>query len=37
MTITRAEVVIFFLALIRTITAYYQPKTRPGKSFGQGR
>jgi hypothetical protein len=29
-TITRAEVVIIFLALIRTITAYYQLKTRPG-------
>ena len=30
MKITRAEVVIIFLALIRTITAYYQLKTRPG-------
>jgi hypothetical protein len=30
MKITRAEVVILFLALIRTITAYYQLKTRPG-------
>ena len=29
MKITRAEVVIIFLALIRTITAYYQLKTRP--------
>ena len=29
-TITRAEVVIVFLALIRTITAYYQLETRPG-------
>jgi len=28
--ITQAEVVIIFLALIRTITAYYQLKTRPG-------
>jgi hypothetical protein len=30
MKITRAEVLILFLALIRTITAYYQLKTRPG-------
>ena len=30
MEITRAEAVIIFLALIRTITAYYQLKTRPG-------
>jgi hypothetical protein len=30
LTITRAEVVIIFLALIRTITAYYQLETRPG-------
>jgi len=29
-TITRTEVVIVFLALIRTITAYYQLETRPG-------
>jgi hypothetical protein len=29
MKITRAEVVIIFLALIRTITAYFQLKTRP--------
>ena len=33
MTITRAEVVIIFLALIRTITAYYQLKTRPGNTL----
>jgi hypothetical protein len=30
MTIARAEVVILFLAVIRTIAAYYQLKTRPG-------
>ena len=33
MKIARAEVVIIFLALIRTITAYYQLKTRPGKTL----
>ena len=32
-TITRTEVVIVFLALIRTITAYYQLKTRPGNTL----
>lgn len=36
MTITRAEVVIIFLALIRTITAYYQLKTRPGNILPAG-
>ena len=30
MMVARAEVVIIFLALIRTITLYYQLKTRPG-------
>ena len=35
-TITRAEVVIIFLALIRTITAYYQLKTRPGNILPAG-
>jgi hypothetical protein len=35
-TITRAEVVIIFLALIRTITAYYQLKTRPGNLLPAG-
>ena len=34
--ITRAEVVIIFLALIRTITAYYQLKTRPGNILPAG-
>jgi hypothetical protein len=34
--ITQAEVVIVFLALIRTITAYYQLKTRPGNIFPAG-
>ena len=36
MEITRAEVVIIFLALIRTITAYYQLKTRPGNILPAG-
>jgi hypothetical protein len=36
MKITRAEVVIIFLALIRTITAYYQLKTRPGNVLPAG-
>ena len=35
-TITRAEVVIVFLALIRTITAYYQLETRPGNILPAG-
>jgi hypothetical protein len=34
--ITRAEAVIIFLALIRTITAYYQLKTRPGNILPAG-
>ena len=34
--ITRAEVVIIFLALIRTITAYYQLKTRLGNILPEG-
>jgi hypothetical protein len=34
--ITRAEVVIIFLALIRTITAYYQLETRPGNILPAG-
>jgi hypothetical protein len=36
MKITRAEVVIIFLALIRTITAYFQLKTRPGNILSAG-
>ena len=36
MDITRAEVVIIFLALIRTITAYYQLKIRPGNLLPVG-
>ena len=36
MKITRAGVVIIFLALIRTITAYYQLKTRPGNLLPAG-
>jgi len=36
MKITRAEIVILFLALIRTITAYYQLKTRPGNILPAG-
>lgn len=36
MTIARAEIVIIFLALIRTITAYYQLKTRPGNIHPAG-
>jgi hypothetical protein len=35
-TITRAEVVIIFLALIRTITAYYQLKPRAGNALPAG-
>src|SRR6516162_6463784 len=35
-TITRAEVVIIFLALIRTITAYYQLETGPGNVVPAG-
>ena len=34
--ISQAEVVIVFLALIRTITAYYQLKTRPGNILPAG-
>jgi hypothetical protein len=34
--IARAEVVIIFLALIRTITACYQLKTRPGNVLPAG-
>jgi hypothetical protein len=36
MTITRAEVVAIFLALIRTITAYYHLKTQPGNIIPAG-
>jgi hypothetical protein len=36
MKITRAEVVIIFLALIRTLTSYYQLKTRPGNILPAG-
>ena len=36
MKIARAEVVIIFLALIRTLTAYYQLKTRPGNVLPAG-
>jgi hypothetical protein len=36
MKITRAETVIIFLALIRTITSYYQLKTRPGNVLPAG-
>ena len=35
-TITRAEVVIVFLALIRTITAYFQLEIRPGNVLPAG-
>ena len=35
-TITRGEVVIVFLALIRTITAYFQLETRPGNVLPAG-
>jgi hypothetical protein len=35
-TVTRAEVVIIFLALIRTMTAYYQLKTGPGNVLPAG-
>jgi hypothetical protein len=35
--ITRAEVVIIFLALIRTITAYYMVKARPGNLLPAGK
>lgn len=34
--IAQAEVVIIFLALIRTITAYYMVKTRPGNVLPAG-
>jgi len=34
--ITRAEVVIVFLALIRTLTSYYQLKTSPGDILPAG-
>jgi hypothetical protein len=34
--ITRAELVVIFLALIRTITAYYQLKIRPGNLLPAG-
>jgi hypothetical protein len=34
--ITRAEVVIVFLALIRTLTSYYQLKTRAGNVLPAG-
>jgi len=34
--IARAEVVIIFLALIRTITSYYQLETRPGNVLPAG-
>jgi hypothetical protein len=34
--ITRAEVVIVFLALIRTLTSYYQLKTRAGNLLPAG-
>jgi hypothetical protein len=36
MTIARAEALVIFLALIRTITAYYQLKTRPGNLLPAG-
>src|SRR5215813_5901242 len=36
MRITRAEIFIIFLALILTITAYYQLKTRPGNIHRAG-
>ncbi len=36
MTIARAEVVIIFLALTRTLTAYYQLQTRPGDLIPAG-
>ncbi len=36
MKIARAEAVIVFLALIRTMTAYYQLKTRPGNLVPAG-
>jgi hypothetical protein len=36
MTIIRAEIAIIFLALVRTITAYYQLKTRPGNVLPAG-
>ena len=34
--IARAEIIIIFLALIRTLTAYYQLKTRPGSILPAG-
>ena len=36
MKITRAEIVIIFLALILTLTAYYQLKTSPGNILPAG-
>jgi hypothetical protein len=36
MKVARAEVVIIFLALIRTLTSYYQLKTRPGNILPAG-
>lgn len=36
MTIARAGAVIIFLALIRTLTAYYQLKIRPGNILPAG-
>jgi hypothetical protein len=36
MKIARAEAVIIFLALIRTLTAYYQLQTRPGNMLPAG-
>jgi hypothetical protein len=35
-TITLAETVIVFLALIRTLTSYYQLQTRPGDILAAG-
>jgi hypothetical protein len=34
--IAEAEVIIIFLALIRTLTSYYQLKARPGDIFPAG-
>ena len=36
MKIVRAKAVIIFLALIRTLTPYYQLKTRPGNTLPAG-
>lgn len=36
MKVTRAEVVIIFLALMRTLTSYYQLKTRPRNILPSG-